>query len=178
MLAHELDYLTNENLFSNAAENDNNNGNSIIYLLRQIPGTEYKQRRIVSPYLFARQYYDDAGNPALVESDQWRELVNHPRLKIYETGRLDARELGGDTDYGKLHSKYIVLGNTGFVGTTNFDDRSGLINNEMGGIKGSSSKSQRAVYNPALSWDGQAALTGSINQQAVSLCSGGACSFS
>lgn len=256
MLAHELDNLTNENLFSDAAENMDNNGNSISYLLRQIPGSEYKQRRIVSPYLFAAQYYDEDGNvvvdgaknvlqwldqhpdatielitnsvltsdnfmaqsvvdmnmaprllltpelqeawlesyadseanPALVESDQWRELINHPRLKIYETGRLDDRALGGDKDYGKLHAKYIILDNIGFIGTTNFDDRSGLINNEMGfffdgeemandlnadferlksrsylwgspewlemrrkvfemgGIKGSTSKSQRAVY--------------------------------
>jgi len=256
MLAHELDNLTNENLFSGAAENMDNNGNSISYLLRQIPGSEYKQRRIVSPYLFAAQYYDEDGNvvvdgaknviqwldqhpdatielitnsvltsdnfmaqsvvdmnmaprllltpelqeawlesyadseanPALVESDQWRELINHPRLKIYETGRLDDRALGGDKDYGKLHAKYIILDNIGFIGTTNFDDRSGLINNEMGfffdgeemandlnadferlksrsylwgspewlemrrkvfemgGIKGSTSKSQRAVY--------------------------------
>ena len=256
MLAHELDNLTNENLFADAAKNMDNNGNSISYLLRQIPGSEYKQRRIVSPYLFAAQYYDEDGtvvvdgaknvlqwldqhpdatielitnsvltsdnfmaqsvvdmnmaprllltpelqeawlesyadseeNPALVESDQWRELINHPRLKIYETGRLDDRALGGDKDYGKLHAKYIILDNIGFIGTTNFDDRSGLINNEMGfffdgeemandlnadferlksrsylwgspewlemrrkvfemgGIKGSTSKSQRAVY--------------------------------
>ena len=256
MLAHELDNLTNENLFADAAKNMDNNGNSISYLLRQIPGSEYKQRRIVSPYLFAAQYYDEDGNvvvdgaknvlqwldqhpdatielitnsvltsdnfmaqsvvdmnmaprllltpelqeawlesyadseenPALVESDQWRELINHPRLKIYETGRLDDRSLGGDKDYGKLHAKYIILDNIGFIGTTNFDDRSGLINNEMGfffdgeemandlnadferlksrsylwgspewlemrskvfemgGIKGSTSKSQRAVY--------------------------------
>jgi phosphatidylserine/phosphatidylglycerophosphate/cardiolipin synthase-like enzyme len=59
-------------------------------------------------------------------------MVNHPRLHVYETGRLDDRSLGGDVDYGKLHAKYIVMDNAGFIGTTNFDDRSGLINNEMG----------------------------------------------
>lgn len=199
-LAHELDNLTNKNLFTDAAEDLDNNENSITYLLRKVRGDKYNRRRIVSPYLFAAQYYDDDGNivfdgarnardwleknpeatleiitnsvltsdnfsaqaiidmnmaprlllteelqqawlekreesefnPALVESDEWRELVSHPRLQVYETGRLDARSLGGDVDYGKLHSKYIVMDNVGFVGTTNFDDRSNLINNEMG----------------------------------------------
>jgi cardiolipin synthase C len=200
LLAHELDNLVNENLFSDAAENLSNNENSINYLLRQIPGKEFKQRRIVSPYLFAAQYYDDEGNivvdgarnvrewleahpdatleiitnsvltsdnfsaqavidmnmaprllltpqlqaawlestddseldTQLVESEEWRQLVSHPRLKIYETGKLDDRLLGGDVDYGKLHAKYIIMDDSGFVGTTNFDNRSGLINNEMG----------------------------------------------
>jgi phosphatidylserine/phosphatidylglycerophosphate/cardiolipin synthase-like enzyme len=256
ILAHELDNLTNKKLFSGGVENLDNNDNSIQYLLRQIPGRHYKQRRIVSPYLFAAQYYDEEGNlvldsarnvrdwleqhpessleiitnsvltsdnfsaqsvidmnmaprllltpelqeawlesrddsemrPDLVESEEWIKLVNHPRLKIYETGRLDDRLLGGDVDYGKLHAKYIVMDDAGFVGTTNFDDRSGLINNEMGfffsgeemakdlhadfellksrsylwgspewlefrrrvfeldGLKGNTSKSQRAIY--------------------------------
>jgi phosphatidylserine/phosphatidylglycerophosphate/cardiolipin synthase-like enzyme len=256
ILAHELDNLTNKKLFCGVVENLDNNDNSIQYLLRQIPGRHYKQRRIVSPYLFAAQYYDEEGNlvldsarnvrdwleqhpessleiitnsvltsdnfsaqsvidmnmaprllltpelqeawlesrddsemrPDLVESEEWIKLVNHPRLKIYETGRLDDRLLGGDVDYGKLHAKYIVMDDAGFVGTTNFDDRSGLINNEMGfffsgeemakdlhadfellksrsylwgspewlefrrrvfeldGLKGNTSKSQRAIY--------------------------------
>ena len=59
-------------------------------------------------------------------------MVSHPRLRVYETGRLDDRALGGDVDYGKLHAKYIVMDDVGFVGTTNFDNRSTLINNEMG----------------------------------------------
>ena len=67
-----------------------------------------------------------------MESEEWIRLVNHPRLKIYETGRLDDRSLGGDVDYGKLHAKYIIMDDAGFVGTTNFDNRSRLINNEMG----------------------------------------------
>ena len=198
LLAHELDNLSNENIYSDAAENLDKNKNSISYLLKEIPRDEYKNRHIVSPYLFAAQYYDDDGNivhdgarntrewldqhpdstlelitnsvltsdnfsaqsivdmnmaprlllteemqeawlasddselAELVESDEWRELVSHPRLMIYELGRLDARELGGDVDYGKLHSKYLVLDDSGFVGTTNFDSRSALINNEMG----------------------------------------------
>ena len=200
LLGHELDNLTNENLFSDAAEDLNKNENSITYLLRQVRGSQYQQRRIVSPYLFAAIYYDDDGNivydgarnvrewleqhpeatieiitnsvltsdnfsaqsvidmdmaprllltpelqeawlespddselnPGLVESEEWVKLVSHPRLKIYETGRLDDRQLGGDVDYGKLQAKYIVMDNVGFVGTTNFDHRSGLINNEMG----------------------------------------------
>ena len=200
LIAHELDNLTNENVFSDAHEDLNKNQNSIMYLLRKVRGDAFKQRRIVSPYLFAAQHYDDdgnivfdgaanarewldqhpeatleiitnsvltsdnfpaqsvidmdmaprlllsaeiqerwlegyeesEGNPSLVGSREWRELVDHPRLKIYETGRLDARSLGGDVDYGKLHAKYIIMDNAGFVGTTNFDNRSHLINNEMG----------------------------------------------
>ena len=200
LLGHELDNLENKGLFSDVVDNMDNNENSIQFLLREVRGDDYKQRRIVSPYLFAAQYYDDDGNlvfdgarnvsewleqhpdatleiitnsvltsdnfsaqavidmnmaprllltdelqeawleslddselnPKLVESKEWRELVSHPRLMIYETGRLDDRLLGGDIDYGKLHAKYIVMDHVGFVGTTNFDERSRLINNEMG----------------------------------------------
>ncbi len=200
LLAHELDNLTNENIFTDAMEDHSVNKNSIWYLLKKSRNKDYKQRRIVSPYLFAAQYYDDDGNivydsarnirqwlqdnpdsslevvtnsvltsdnfpaqavidmdmaprlllseelrqawlegldqselnPQLVTSKEWREMVSHPRLHVYETGRLDDRALGGDVDYGKLHAKYIVMDDVGFVGTTNFDNRSTLINNEMG----------------------------------------------
>jgi phosphatidylserine/phosphatidylglycerophosphate/cardiolipin synthase-like enzyme len=69
----------------------------------------------------------------LVNSERWRELINHPRLKVYETGRLDSVKLGqGDRNYGKLHGKYFLSESIGFIGTTNFDYRSRLYNNEMG----------------------------------------------
>jgi phosphatidylserine/phosphatidylglycerophosphate/cardiolipin synthase-like enzyme len=68
----------------------------------------------------------------LVNSEQWRQLVNHPRLKVYETGRADSILLGGDKNYGKLHAKFFISEDIGFVGTTNFDYRSRLYNNEMG----------------------------------------------
>jgi putative cardiolipin synthase len=71
-------------------------------------------------------------NAGLVESDAWIRMVNHPRLHIYETGRLDDISFGGDYDYSKLHAKYTLSDDTGFVGTTNFDYRSRLYNNEMG----------------------------------------------
>ena len=71
-------------------------------------------------------------NPELVDSATWLELVNHPQLRIYETGRLDDRMIGGDHDYGKLHAKYSVSEANGFLGTSNFDYRSRLYNNEMG----------------------------------------------
>lgn len=72
-------------------------------------------------------------NPELVESALWQQLVSNPRVKIYETGRGDSVLLGGDTHYGKLHAKFI-LGDQdmGFIGTSNFDYRSRLYNNEMG----------------------------------------------
>jgi phosphatidylserine/phosphatidylglycerophosphate/cardiolipin synthase-like enzyme len=75
---------------------------------------------------------DGEKNASLVGSEEWRKLIDHPRLFIYETGRLDDRTIGGDTDYGKLHAKYLIMDDGGFVGTTNFDHRSRLLNNEMG----------------------------------------------
>lgn len=71
-------------------------------------------------------------NPELVDSETWRTLVNHPQLTIYETGRLDDVYFGGDRHYGKLHAKYLIGDDAGFVGTANFDYRSRLFNNEMG----------------------------------------------
>ncbi len=56
----------------------------------------------------------------------------HPQIFVYQTGGLDSVELGKDKNYGKLHAKFIVGENVGFVGTSNFDYRSNLHNNEMG----------------------------------------------
>ena len=72
-------------------------------------------------------------NPAVVQSEEWKELVKNPRLFIYQTGKLDSIILGnGKTHYGKLHAKYFLGENVAFVGTSNFDYRSMLYNNEMG----------------------------------------------
>ena len=72
-------------------------------------------------------------NPAVVESEEWQRLINHPQIFLYQTGKLDAALLGkGDVHYGKLHAKFIIGGDVGFVGTANFDYRSRLFNNEMG----------------------------------------------
>lgn len=69
----------------------------------------------------------------LTSSQAWQEQINHPRLIIYETGKLDSSKLGeGDVSYGKLHAKFFVVEEFGFVGTTNFDYRSRLFNSEMG----------------------------------------------
>jgi putative cardiolipin synthase len=68
----------------------------------------------------------------LVASEEWKRLIDHPQVFIYETGRLDSTLLDGDTHYGKLHAKYIVGDRAAFVGTSNFDYRSNLYNNEMG----------------------------------------------
>jgi phosphatidylserine/phosphatidylglycerophosphate/cardiolipin synthase-like enzyme len=70
---------------------------------------------------------------ALTDGGEWLRQVSHPRLRVYEMGRLDSDLLTpGGTTYGKLHAKYWVAGDVGFVGTTNFDYRSRLFNNEMG----------------------------------------------
>ncbi len=71
-------------------------------------------------------------NTRLLESIDWQAMLNNPRLKVYETGRLDDSSLGGDVDYGKLHAKYFLSDRMGFLGTANFDYRSRLFNNEMG----------------------------------------------
>lgn len=71
-------------------------------------------------------------NPDIVESAEWKKLVNHPQVFIYETGKLDSVLLGGDTYYGKLHAKFGIGEHVGFIGTSNFDYRSNLYNNEMG----------------------------------------------
>jgi phosphatidylserine/phosphatidylglycerophosphate/cardiolipin synthase-like enzyme len=71
-------------------------------------------------------------NPEVVESEEWKKLIANPRIKFYELGKLDSEILGGDKYYGKLHAKFIVTDQVGFVGTSNFDYRSRLYNNEMG----------------------------------------------
>lgn len=79
---------------------------------------------------------------ALVESPEWRELIDNPRIQIYETGKLDAVEFGGTRVYGKLHAKFMIFDDAGFVGTDNFDYRSRLFNNEFGFFYGSAPLSE------------------------------------
>ena len=75
----------------------------------------------------------DELTPDIVESEEWKRLVEHPQLYIYETGKLDSVVLGsGDAHYGKLHAKLMFGPENAFVGTANFDYRSRLFNNEMG----------------------------------------------
>jgi cardiolipin synthase C len=72
-------------------------------------------------------------NPAVVQSDDWQRLVLNPQIEIYEMGKLDSSLLGkGTANYGKLHAKFIVGETEAFVGTSNFDYRSMLYNNELG----------------------------------------------
>ena len=72
-------------------------------------------------------------NPAVVDSDEWKHLIDHPQIFIYQTGKLDSVLLGhGTAHYGKLHAKFILGETGGFIGTSNFDYRSNLWNNEMG----------------------------------------------
>jgi len=75
----------------------------------------------------------DETESTLTNSETWRQQVNNPRLLIYETGLLDSSKLGeGTTSYGKLHAKFFLKEDIGFVGTTNWDYRSRLYNSEMG----------------------------------------------
>jgi phosphatidylserine/phosphatidylglycerophosphate/cardiolipin synthase-like enzyme len=75
---------------------------------------------------------DSELNPDLVASEAWLATINNPRVKIYQTGRMDSDILGGDVAYGKLHAKFFMTDKWGFIGTTNLDYRSLLYNNEMG----------------------------------------------
>lgn len=76
---------------------------------------------------------EDEFGGELTSSASWLEQVSHPRLRVYETGRLDSAKIGdGQVNYGKLHAKFFVENDVGFVGTTNLDYRSRLYNSEMG----------------------------------------------
>ena len=71
-------------------------------------------------------------NSEFIDSGEWKRLINHPRIRIYQTGKSDSVSLGGSAYYGKLHAKTFFDDDFGFVGTSNFDYRSRLYNNEMG----------------------------------------------
>jgi putative cardiolipin synthase len=75
---------------------------------------------VASPWIFCSRLH-------------WQAMISHPKIRIYQTGKLDSVLLpGGTVSYGKMHAKYIVDGRIGFVDTSNFDYRSRLFNNEMG----------------------------------------------
>ncbi len=71
-------------------------------------------------------------NPDFIHSEAYLNAIDNPRIKIYQTGKLDSTILGGNSVYGKLHAKFLYSDKVGFVGTTNLDYRSRLYNNEMG----------------------------------------------
>ena len=56
----------------------------------------------------------------------------NPQIRIYATGGSDAVPIGGAVHYGKMHAKFMIGANFGWVGTSNLDYRSRLLNNEMG----------------------------------------------
>ena len=93
-------------------------------------------RLLLTPELEAAwlsSYKQGELSKAITGSEEWQRQVNNPQLFIYETGKLDALDLGnGTAQYGKLHAKFLLGGTVGFVGTANFDYRSRLFNNEMG----------------------------------------------
>ncbi len=89
-------------------------------------------RFLLSPDLQKKWLDADELNFDIAQGDEWRKLMSNPQVFIYQTGKLDSTVLGGSTNYGKLHAKFIVSKNFSFVGTSNFDYRSNLYNNEMG----------------------------------------------
>jgi len=69
----------------------------------------------------------------LVQSPEWRRIIEHPQIFLYQTGCLDSDLLRRHgVVYGKLHAKFLSDEAIGFVGTSNFDYRSRLLNSEMG----------------------------------------------
>lgn len=105
------------------------------FLAQAVVDMETAPRLLLTPEVtkkWQEGYVKDEPPRELVESQEWRDLVNNPRLRIYETGRIDAVQFGGRETYGKLHAKFIIADGAGFVGTHNFDYRSRLFNNEVG----------------------------------------------
>ncbi len=77
--------------------------------------------------------FEDELGGEITRSAAWMEQINHPRLRVYQTGKLDSDQFGPDgIAYGKLHAKFWLEEDIGFVGTDNFDYRSRLFNSEMG----------------------------------------------
>ncbi|MGI9315928.1 MAG: phospholipase D-like domain-containing protein [bacterium] len=92
-------------------------------------------RLLMSEEMQQRWLKDPAGtefNADFLSSKEWTDMVQNPQIAVYETGRSDSRLLAGDVDYGKMHAKFIITDRYGFVGTSNFDYRSRLYNNEAG----------------------------------------------
>jgi hypothetical protein len=105
------------------------------FLAQAVIDMDTAPRLLLSPELLQQWLSSvDKGelNPDLVESDAWKKMVHNPRIKIYQTGKIDSVLLGGDKHYGKLHAKCYIADGYGFIGTTNFDYRSRLFNNEFG----------------------------------------------
>jgi len=118
-----LEIITNSVLTS-----DNNMAQSIIDI-------NMAPRLLLSSELhkaWEGETWEGETNPEVVGSEEWKKLIANPRIKFYELGKLDSEILGGDKYYGKLHAKFILTDHGGFVGTSNFDYRSRLYNNEMG----------------------------------------------
>jgi phosphatidylserine/phosphatidylglycerophosphate/cardiolipin synthase-like enzyme len=133
----EISSWLNENPNNRVEIITNSSLTSDNYFAQSIIDMDTAPRLLLSPQMEAQWQQKDLDqsefNSGLVKSDVWRSLVNNPRIRIYETGRNDAVVLGGATHYGKLHAKFILGDqNIGFIGTSNFDYRSLLYNNEMG----------------------------------------------
>jgi len=103
------------------------------FIAQSVIDMDTAPRLLLSPKLRERWLASQGEfDPDLVESEEWKQMVNNPRVLIYETGGNDAVFLGGNEHYGKLHAKYVIADGLGFIGTTNFDYRSLLFNNELG----------------------------------------------
>lgn len=129
-----LEYLENNpestlELITNSALTSDN------FFTQAVIDMDTAPRLLLSPELLERWRSDTEDgefNPELVESEEWKRMINNPRIKIYETGKLDSKLVGGDKDYGKLHAKFFIADGAGFVGTSNFDYRSRLLQSELG----------------------------------------------
>ncbi|MEC9281770.1 MAG: phospholipase D-like domain-containing protein [Bdellovibrionota bacterium] len=89
----------------------------------------YTNSVLTSDNMLAQALVDTVLGPELIAKNEFKDQV-----KVYEYGRLDAKELGGDKAYGKLHQKGVLLygQNLVFEGTSNKDPRSQLLNSEVG----------------------------------------------
>jgi phosphatidylserine/phosphatidylglycerophosphate/cardiolipin synthase-like enzyme len=101
------------------------------FLTQAIIDIESVPRALLSEEQLRAWQRHESKEQLLTDTD-WLEATSNPRLRIYQLGKEDSVDLGGDQHYGKLHAKAIIVDDLGFVGTTNLDYRSRLFNNEVG----------------------------------------------
>ena len=86
-LAHELENLISTNVVTEREKNLRANPNSIVALMNSVDdkswGAEIKELKVVSPYFFLPQYYDDEGNVTFNGAENMRAwLAADPERRI------------------------------------------------------------------------------------------------
>lgn len=102
-------------------------------VVRPPPGAAKYELHVGQIAWYFQRIFRHFGNKRLISSARAREQIDNPQIYMYQTGRLDSHLLvASGTVYGKLHAKFLAGPRAGFVGTSNFDYRSRLLNSEIG----------------------------------------------